>query len=252
VTFKLIFNENVLRLDRVEPLYERRGDDILLGELDPKEKKTLAFYLDPQICTESHLDGNLTYKDGTGTLKSLTMPRKLASVVCPIMFTDENINTAMLKRMIDNELDKKDSKLFAIPPGIAAKTAFELGKSAVQHHDVKLVREFFDEAAGFIGEAWYYGKAKGRDDKLIITTRVIAEKNILEFFAASASTLMVTGLLAELKGDLQKVTEGQRERSKMTQITEDAAVQDFIRTKTLLARTMEVEGMAGESEQRKL
>ena len=249
--FKLIYNENVLRLDRIEPAYDCKGDDILLGELDPKEKKTVAFYLDPQICTESHIDGSLTYKDGTGTLKSITMPRKLASVVCPIMFTDENINIAMLKRMIDDELDKKDSKLFAIPTGIDPRKAFELGKSAVQNHDVKLVREFFDESTGFVGEAWYYGKAKGRDDRLVITARVIAEKNILEFFAASASTLMVTGLLAELKNDLKKVTEGQRSSAKMTQVTSEDTVQAVLKTKTLLDRTMEAEGRAGESEQRK-
>jgi hypothetical protein len=102
----------------------------------------------------------VTFKDARGNIETLKMPRKLTSVVCPILFTEENINTAMLKRMAADELDKKDSKVFTVPSTMTTEKAFEVGKAAVQHHDVRLVRELKEEKP-FRAEAWYFGKAKG-------------------------------------------------------------------------------------------
>jgi len=102
----------------------------------------------------------VTFKDARGNIETLKMPRKLTSVVCPILFTEENINTAMLKRMAADELDKKDSKVFTVPSTMTTEKAFEVGKAAVQHHDVRLVLELKEEKP-FRAEAWYFGKAKG-------------------------------------------------------------------------------------------
>ena len=237
-TFKLIYNYGVFRLDHVEPELERNRDEITLGIVESGEKRTVAFYLDPQICTESHLEGVLTYKDAKGALETLKMPRKLASVVCPILFTDENINTAMLKRMAADELDRKDTKVFSTPAGISPQKAFELAKAAIQHHDVRLVRELVEKDP-FIGEAWYYGKVKGRQDKVITRARVIADQNFLEFFVASNSTLMLTGMLAELKTDLNQELEGQKIGSRLKQVTSQDEVDALARLRTLLDRTSE-------------
>jgi len=245
--FTLMYNESVLRLDRVEPECERKGEQVVLGIVDPGEKRTVAFYLDPQTCTESYVEGVLTFKDAHGNLETLKMPRKLASVVCPIMYTDENINTAMIKRMAAEELDKKDTKVFSIPPSLAPEIAFDLAEAAVQHHDVRLVREFAEERP-FIGEAWYYGKAKGRPDRLVIRARVLGEKKVLEFFVASSSTLMLTGMLAELKSDLNRELETQKGRPQAAQVTEPEAVAAVANVRTLLDKASEQEMAAGETE----
>jgi hypothetical protein len=132
------------------------------------------------------------------------MKRKLASVVCPIMHTDENINIPMLRRMLEGGLDQKDSKVFNLPSTLSPEGAFELCKRAVQSHDIRQVREFSDQDP-FIGEAWYFGKVKGRDeDRLVVKTAVRADTGSAEFYVASNSKLVVTGLLAELKNDLNK------------------------------------------------
>jgi hypothetical protein len=177
----------------------------------------------------------------------LKLPRKLASVVCPIMYSDENINTAMLKRMAAEELDKKDTKVFAVPPALAPETAFDLAEAAVQHHDVRLVREF-TEKDPFVGEAWYFGKAKGRDDRIVIRARVLADKNVLEFFVASSSTLMLTGMLAELKADLNKELAAQRGAPEMRQVTAPQEVDAVAMVRTLLDKAAELEQAAGETE----
>ena len=240
-TFKLIYNDGVFRLDHVEPELERNKDEVTLGIVEPGEKTTVAFYLDPQICTESHVEGVLTYKDAQGRLNTMMMPRKLASVVCPILFTDENINTAMLKRMAVDDLDKKDTKVFSIPPQIPPQRAFELAKSAVQHHDLRQVREFMEKEP-FVGEAWYFGKAKERQERLVVRARVIAEKGFLEFFVASDSVLMLTGMLAELKSDLNKELEGKRVEGRMVQVTDTRSVDAMDGVMSLLDKYLKSEG----------
>jgi len=246
-SFRLVYKDAVLRLDHIEPSYPQKGDEVILGAIEPREKKTVAFYLDPQICTESNLEGVLTYKDAKGNLETVKLPRKLAAVVCPILFTEENINTAMIKRMAAEELDKKDVKVFAIPPALEPKTAFDLAEAAVQHHDIRLVREF-TEKDPFVGEAWYYGKAKGRVDKLVVRARVLSDKKVLEFFVASNSTLMLTGMLAELKADLNKELAGQRGAFQMRQVTAPEEVGAVAMVRTLLDKAAEAENGAGETE----
>jgi hypothetical protein len=183
--------------------YPMSGKRVVLGNIGPREKKTVAYYLDPQICTESAVDGVLTYRDAKGEFKTVPLKRRMVTVVCPILHTEENINTAMLRRMIGDELDQRDSKLFMVPERLALADAFALGKRAIEGHDVRFVREF-GEKEPFKAEAWYYGKTKGREARLVIRVSVRGEGRTLEFFVASNSRLAVTGLLAELRSDLVK------------------------------------------------
>ncbi|MEW5761541.1 MAG: hypothetical protein AB1779_12345, partial [Candidatus Thermoplasmatota archaeon] len=162
---KIIYNEDALRFDHIEPKYNMEGKDIILGIIEPKEKKTVAIYLDPKICMESYIDSTLTYKDYKGNLEIAKMRRKKASVVCPIMYTDENINVPMLKRMIDEELEQRDSKIFTMP-NLKYEKVSQIAKRAIQRHDVRLVREFFEKEP-YLSEAWYFGKTKERKDKLV-------------------------------------------------------------------------------------
>jgi hypothetical protein len=246
-SFRLVYNKNALRLDHIEPEYPFEEGDVRFGNIKPREKVTVAFYLDPQICTESYIEGVLTFRDARDNLETVKLKKIRASVVCPIMFTDENINTAMLKRMAQEELEKKDTKVFSIPANITPEKAFDIAKSAVQHHDVRLVREF-KEKQPFIGEAWYFGKAKGREDRLVIRARVLGDRRMLEFFVASSSTLMLTGMLAELKADLNKELGAIKGQPVMKQVTEPEQVDAVAQIRSLLDMEAEAEDGAGETE----
>jgi hypothetical protein len=246
-SFRLVYNRSALRLDHIEPDYSFEEGELRFGNVKPKEKVTVAFYLDPQICTESYIEGVLTFRDARDNLETVKLKKTRASVVCPIMYTDENINTAMLKRMAQEELEKKDTKVFSIPANITPERAFDIAKSAVQHHDVRLVREYKEKEL-FIGEAWYYGKAKGREDRLVIRARVLGEHRFLEFFVASSSTLMLTGMLAELKSDLNKELGTIKGRPVMMQVTEPEQVDAVAQIRSLLDMEAESESDAGEIE----
>jgi hypothetical protein len=195
----LEYDDNSLRLDSIDPDYKRIGNRITFGNIQPYEKKTAAFYLDPLICTESHIDGSLMYKDIYGTFNTSAMKRRKAEVVCPIFYTTENINTAMLKRLIKDELTIHDSKIYDIPSGIDYVKAHEVCRDTVQGHDLKLVREFeekdFDDPEI---ETWYYGQTKVKKHKVVIKSSSRRKTNTIELFVACGDKQVLTGFLAEL------------------------------------------------------
>ena len=73
VTFRPIVEEKVFRFGHIEPDYIVKNSEILLGNINPREKKTVALHFDPMICTTSNINGTLSYKDASGTLATTTM-----------------------------------------------------------------------------------------------------------------------------------------------------------------------------------
>ena len=206
-SFKLIYNKKTLRLSKVEPAFEREGSVVDLGNVDPGEKKTVAFYLDPLICMESQVDGILTYKDYEGNFLSEKMKRRPVDIVCPIFYTEQNINVAMLKRLI-SEAAYSDTRAFQIPKKVAPKKAMAVAKEAAASHAVKFVREFTEEDPYQV-EAWYYGKVQESKEEMVIRVAVDGEDRRLEVHIASSNLATLTGLLAELA---HEVTELMKER----------------------------------------
>ncbi|UCH88341.1 MAG: hypothetical protein JSV49_08750, partial [Thermoplasmata archaeon] len=234
--FDLEFEENLMRIDFIEPDFERRGNRVLFGNIQPKEKKTVAFYLDPLICTESSIDGNLTYKDVYGELETARMKRRKAEVVCPIFYTHENINTAMLKRLMDNELVIHDSKIYSIPSGIDFKKAIEICKKTVQAHDIKPIREFVgDDVDDPEIESWYYGLTKVKKNKVVIKASSRKKTNTIELFVACGDKQVLTGFLAELGHNLNNNLQEQGITEKpIYPITDDTIRQEILQTNSLL------------------
>jgi len=89
------------------------------------------------------------------------MSRRKADVVCPTFHTDEDINVAMLRKMI-SEFQQHDTKIYTLPEGLWAEEAFKMGMSVIEGHNVKLVRELTETTPGYAAEAWYYGKTQTR------------------------------------------------------------------------------------------
>lgn len=200
----LDYNEDVLRLQRIEPSNHRAsGSRVLLGDLKPGQESKLTYYLDPQICTESIVDGVVQFKLPDGKTEAITMKPLKAEVVCPLFFTKEVASSALLKRLVETELQNRDSKVYhpKLELGVKHQKIFDLAKSAVVAHDVKEVREF-KSYNPFSAEVWFYGETKVKGYKIVIRTAVREADNVIEFFAASSEVRAVTGLLAELNHQL--------------------------------------------------
>jgi len=200
-SLKLIYDRDSLRLDHIEPSLDNRGDDILMGTIQPLQKKTVAVYLDPQICTTSTLKGVLHYHDAKGDLKTELLPPKNINVVCPLLFTRETANPARLRNLVENELELKDNKAYQIPPGMQLQRAFDIVRAIMSGRDIKFVREitYKDQY-----EAWYYGITKVKKHQLVMCIFVLEGKVVIEVHTASSKHSELTGILAELGHDIEE------------------------------------------------
>ncbi len=223
---RLLFDTNVLRFDHIEPAYITHGEEIELGNINRQEKKTIAVYLDPMMCTTTNLDATFTYRDVKGNIQMEKMRKKGVIVLCPIFFTEDTANPAMLKNLVANVLKQQDSKIFNIPMGLKPQEAFEIAKSAVSGRSVNFVREF-STSMPFVAEAWYYAVTKGTKMQMVIKVAVLEKTNSIEIFAAAQSEESLTGLLAELGHDLKsKMKQKGMSAAQITNITiKDSIIQ---------------------------
>lgn len=250
VAMKLAYDEGALRLDRVEPLYEVKGGEIILGNIGSQEKKSVSVNLDPLICMDSYIDGLVSFRDAAGSLETVKMKRKLVSVVCPMLFTDGEVNVAMLKRLVEQQLHQHDSRMFKIPPQLSGETVLAIGKGAVSRHDIRLVREFRKKGEPYSAEAWYHAHIKGRSDTVVVRVSVWKESNAMELFVASESLLVITGLLAELRHDIgEELEKRSLMRDALQQLIDRDAVSAARHQPLLLSKEGESEAGAGETEQ---
>jgi hypothetical protein len=239
-SLKLTFNKKALFMSHIEPDYPHEGSNVELGTVQPGEKKTVAFYLDPLICMESYIDGTLIYRDYRGTLKTVIMKRRPADIVCPIFYTDTNINSAMLKRLID-EVKYTDTRMYQIPADIEPAEAFDFLKQAIQRHHVRFVREF-KEKKPYWAEAWYYGKIHTIGEEMIIRATVREKTRSIEVFVASGNLATLTGLLAELSHDLKSMLK------EIERLDDKDKVKEIERSSLLIDKFLEHEQPAGEAE----
>ncbi len=234
------YNHDMLRLERVEPDTLRiRGDRIYLGSVRPGEKVTVALLFDPQICQQSHIDGSMLYYDSHGELQRVEMKRRRAEVVCPIFFTTEHANTAMLRKLIKEKLHLSDLRAFRYPETLHPEDVLEIARSALTEDNLQTVREYVVPGPPYEAEVWYYGETRVRGYQVIIRLGVLEESGILEVFAASTSMEPVTGLLAEFRRELQAVMEQRSMGEVSLEVESDEAVRTGLRERELLLHRMD-------------
>jgi hypothetical protein len=201
---KIIVKQDSLRIGWVEPAdHALQGDNIHIGNVQPGEKVQFNLFLDPLVCSASFVDATLAFKDAKGDLYSIVMSRRKADVVCPTFHTDQDINVAMLRKMI-TEFAHHDTKVYTLPEGLWAEEAFKMGMSVIEGHNVKLVREFTETAPVYAAEGWYYGKTQIKKDEVVMRISVSREHNSLEFFVGSSDQAVIAGLLAEFGHELNR------------------------------------------------
>ena len=207
VTVDLAYDHDMLRLERVEPSTVRaQGDRIVLGNVRHGAELTSAVLLDPLICQATHIDGYLMYHDARGVAHRQEMSRRQADVVCPIFFTKEHANTAMLRALVREKLSKSELRAFHYPAEVASSEMLDAGREALKGvGDTQLVREYVVEGPPFSAEVWYYGETKVKGYQMVMRLAVLEQDRALEFFAASTAMGPVTGLLAEFRKELVRV-----------------------------------------------
>ena len=200
------YDPKQVRLETVAPSdVQRRGDRIVLGDLRPGEETTAAFLFDPQVPERATIDGSLTYLDVRGSRKRLEMRRQYADVVCPIFFTPENMNTAALRRLIDDRLHSTDLRMFNYPPGLPPQEVLRIGKMALGASGIQLVKEYVVEDHPYQAEVWYYGQTRDEGHPTVARLGVLEANRMLELYSASTVLEPVVGLQAEFSKELERV-----------------------------------------------
>ncbi|NIP34446.1 MAG: hypothetical protein GWN18_05870, partial [Thermoplasmata archaeon] len=54
---------------------------------------------------------------------------------------------------------------------------------------------------------WYYGETQVKGYQMVMRLGVLADRGVLEFFAASTDMEPITGLLAEFRRELQQAVQ---------------------------------------------
>ena len=245
-SLNLTYNRDALKFNKIEPEVDHEGTNVALGAVKPAEKKTVAYYMDPLICQESVVDCTLTYYDFKGEINHVNMKRRPVDIVCPIFYTAQTVNVAMLKRLLGDH-QYRDSKIYRIGDAKTLGSVFGAAKEAVSAHSVKFVREFTDDESGD-AEAWYFGEVQTSGEKMVIRVSSKVSMKFLEVFVASSNLATQTGLLAELGISINSRIKrfGIVEREVVLETSPDIkAVME--RTQLLLDKYAESEAPAGET-----
>ena len=232
------YDSTMLRLERLEPPDLRRsGDRVDLGNLGAGESRTVAFLFDPQICQGTHIDGLLTYFDNKGVRQRVEMRRRHAEVVCPIFFTREHANTAMLRRLIKEDLHITDMRLFRYPKEMQPMEALAIAKQALASTDIQLVREYIVEVPFFEAEVWYYGETKVTGKRMVMRVGVMEGRRLIEFFVAATMMETITGLLADFRRELERAIASATGRAIRLEAEFDEGVRTELGARRLLIDT---------------
>jgi hypothetical protein len=203
---ELRYDPDMLRLEWVEPGTLRlKGDRVNLGNVKPRERKTVAFMFDPQICQKTDIYGTLTYYDSHGEFRSEEMKQRRAEIVCPVFTSVASANTAMLRRLVKDTLHQSDHRVLIYPPSLSPQDVLRLGKEVLDMSDLQLVHEYVSEGPPFDMETWYYGVTRVKGYHMVMRLGVVEARRALELFVASTSMEPVTGLIAEFRRELERV-----------------------------------------------
>ncbi len=207
------YDRQYLFLDRVEPALERDGSTVLVGTVSPGGKKTVAFFLDPQICQETALDATLFFKDAKGEAHHVAMKRRHVDVVCPVFYTPSTINSAILRRLL-SKATEQDVRTYQPPAGTSLMDFYSRVKGVLEGFHISLVRELTQDDAphGVVPTtvAWYYGVSSGSQEEIVLSVATDPRSQTVSVTVATSNVATLTGLLAELHHRISAAISGAR------------------------------------------
>jgi hypothetical protein len=228
------YDADMLRMERVEPeTIDIHGDRVTLGNVLPGERKTVALLFDPQICQSTHIDGHLSFYSTKGELRYVEMKRRTADVVCPVFFTRENANTAMLRKLMKETLHQNDLRIYRYPKALEPREVLTIAKQALGSDEIQLVREYITEVRTFEAEVWYYAETKVKGYQFVIRLGVVEDKGVVELFAASTAMEPITGLLADFRRELNRILEERYAEEARMEVDKDDQLRRYLERRPL-------------------
>ncbi|MEM3341639.1 MAG: hypothetical protein QW728_03000, partial [Thermoplasmata archaeon] len=155
---KLIYDNKVFQISHVEPEYEVKESEIILGGLLPGGFYEFSVYFDPLNAVASTLEAVFQFRTPEGEILISQMERLNVKVELPEIKSTEDINIPQLKQLIEKECSHSDSKVLVLPPALSADKAIQVAKEVISSLSLRLVREVSKKIKSRDAvEVWYYG-----------------------------------------------------------------------------------------------
>jgi hypothetical protein len=203
VVLELIYNNKLLALSHVHPIYSKEGKKFHIGHISPSNKKKITVYFDPTKCTETFIGGGVTFRDWRDKEKYIMLSPQKVRILCPVLFTKDNIGLMELDRLINSNLKHQGRKIINLPIGLDIENSLKLCKELIFTYNVKLVQDILQHRPNIV-ESWFYGTTEDAKFKFVIKVRIDDESNCIEFFIASSNSAAITGLLTDFLFNLNK------------------------------------------------
>jgi len=160
--FRLIYDKKTFHLHHVYPSdLKLIGDSVDYGDIEPGTTRSAEFYLEAHMCTETKLDGVITFKDIQGRIQTSPMETWNVTFVCPTFIDVSDISPAQVKELINADGWKQDTKTYAVPSNLDLQFIFDTMKQAIERFETNLKHVFDDCQEDPISmESWYYGETK--------------------------------------------------------------------------------------------
>jgi hypothetical protein len=192
VNFRLIFDNKTFRLHHIQPAdLKLKGDSVDYGDIDPTTTRSCEFYLEAHMCTETKLDGTITFKDIEGKIQMMPIETHAVTFVCPTFIDVSEISPAVVKELIADPAWKQDTRTFAVPSNLDLQFVFDSMKEAIEKYDPNLKHVFDDCQNDPVSmESWYYGETEGATQGQGVKHIVIGKVTRMQ---RAGSTLLITG-----------------------------------------------------------
>jgi ribosomal protein S27AE len=192
------------KLIRILP--EASLDDLNRGlskieKLMPNSSQGIDYYFEPVACGTGVVAGLVKFIDAGGNYKSVTIRSKEIAIKCPLIFTPEEANIAMIRNLMKNLT--RDYRRWPLPS--TPHESFSLLHNLISKYEISHIQAFQISGAPYEVESWYYTRAKTSNHPIAICIICSERKNVLDLTIACEDMSELTGLLAKISEDFHNL-----------------------------------------------
>ncbi len=168
-----------------------------IDKLMPNSSQGIDYYLEPVACGTGVVTGLIKYLDAQGNYKSSGIKPREVAIKCPLVFTPEEANIAMVRNLTASL--EKDYRRWALPT--TPQDSFKLLHDTINQYEIAHINAFQITGTPYEIESWYYTRTKTTNHPITLQISVSEQKNLIDLTLACEDMAELTGLLAKISED---------------------------------------------------
>ncbi|MFX1295897.1 MAG: hypothetical protein ACFFD2_13730 [Promethearchaeota archaeon] len=170
-----------------------------IDKLMPNSSQGIDYFLEPVTCGTGVIAGLIKYLDVEGHYKSIEIKPKEIVIKCPLIFTPEEANIAMIRNLTNTLI--KDYRRWALPTN--PQETFKLLHEMISQFEISHIQSFQISDSPYEMESWYYTRTKTTNHPITMQINISEQKNYIDLTIACEDMAELTGLLAKISEDFQ-------------------------------------------------